>query len=334
MPQLACCLLEIDLSTNQVAVDDTSIYTYAGILIAQLVSRAIDGDDRRRAKTMLISGAGNQQAAADEELARKNAAVATSRQWSAQTESRIVRVSRVFGGKDRHSKVKTVKGLRDRRVRLSVPTAIQLYDLQDRLGLNQPSKVVDWLLNAASHEIDKLPPLQFPPQDHHHLMVGHLAPPMPLVHEEKFVGHHHIAAAAALASGGGAKVGQGGDVDMDGSGAAGHHMERFPAGGYHRFMGLNNAFGMVSSSMAPYSNYTGEAWNNSSVHDGTAGSPQVAAAAAAHHHLQFPSLLSLAPGPHQLVFYSSEADQQFQVDNLGSQSLSLSSARAYHDQAS
>ena len=269
----------------------------------------------------------NLQQAADEELARKNAAVATSRQWSAQTESRIVRVSRVFGGKDRHSKVKTVKGLRDRRVRLSVPTAIQLYDLQDRLGLNQPSKVVDWLLNAARHEIDKLPPLQFPPQD---LMVGHLAPPMPLVHEEKLA---HITAAAALASDG-AKAGQG-DVDMDGSGAGGHHLVgRFP-GGYHRFMGLNNAFGMVSSAMAPYNSYTGEAWNNSSgVHDSGASSPQVAAAAAAHHS-PFPSLLSLAPGPHQLVFYSSEADQQFQVDNnLGSQSLSLSSARAYHDQAS
>uniref|UniRef100_A0A0A9B7Y0 TCP domain-containing protein n=1 Tax=Arundo donax TaxID=35708 RepID=A0A0A9B7Y0_ARUDO len=263
----------------------------------------------------MISGSNRQPA--DEELARKHAVVATSRQWSAQTESRIVRVSRVFGGKDRHSKVKTIKGLRDRRVRLSVPTAIQLYDLQDRLGLNQPSKVVDWLLNAARHEIDKLPPLQFPPQDH--LMAGHLPSAMPLVHEEKF---SHIAAAAALASDG-AKAGQG---DVDGNGA-----HRFP-GGYHRFMGPNNPLGMVSSAMAPYNNYTGESWNNSSVHDSGAGSPHVAAAAAAAHHSQFPSLLSLAPGPHQLVFYSSEPDQQFQVDNLGSQSLSLSSARAFHDQ--
>lgn len=73
-----------------------------------------------------------------------------------------MRVSRAFGGKDRHSKVCTVRGLRDRRVRLSVPTAIQLYDLQERLGLNQPSKVVDWLLNVAKHEIDELPPLRFP----------------------------------------------------------------------------------------------------------------------------------------------------------------------------
>lgn len=91
--------------------------------------------------------------------------------WSRLRDPRIVRVSRALGGKDRHSKVCTVRGLRDRRIRLSVPTAIQLYDLQDRLGLNQPSKVVDWLLNVAKKEIDKLPPLQIPPGsfilDHH-----------------------------------------------------------------------------------------------------------------------------------------------------------------------
>ncbi|KAJ1687052.1 hypothetical protein LUZ63_018442 [Rhynchospora breviuscula] len=83
--------------------------------------------------------------------------------WSGLKNPRIVRVSRAFGGKDRHSKVTTVRGLRDRRVRLSVQTAIQLYDLQDKLGFSQPSKVVDWLINAAQHEIDKLPPLQIPP---------------------------------------------------------------------------------------------------------------------------------------------------------------------------
>ncbi|KAK9267021.1 hypothetical protein L1049_025290 [Liquidambar formosana] len=86
----------------------------------------------------------------------------SSRQWSGFRNPRIVRVSRSFGGKDRHSKVRTIRGLRDRRIRLSVPTAIQLYDLQDRLGLSQPSKVVDWLLDAAKLDIDKLPPLQMP----------------------------------------------------------------------------------------------------------------------------------------------------------------------------
>ncbi|KAL5217322.1 hypothetical protein ABZP36_018006 [Zizania latifolia] len=74
------------------------------------------------------------------------------------TASRIYRV-RATGGKDRHSKVYTAKGIRDRRVRLSVATAIQFYDLQDRLGYDQPSKAIEWLINAASPAIDKLPSL-------------------------------------------------------------------------------------------------------------------------------------------------------------------------------
>ncbi|KAF5736344.1 transcription factor TCP2-like [Tripterygium wilfordii] len=73
--------------------------------------------------------------------------------------SRIIRVSRASGGKDRHSKVWTSKGPRDRRVRLSVSTAIQFYDLQDRLGYDQPSKAVEWLIKAAADSINELPSL-------------------------------------------------------------------------------------------------------------------------------------------------------------------------------
>ncbi|KAL2343393.1 hypothetical protein Fmac_004678 [Flemingia macrophylla] len=73
--------------------------------------------------------------------------------------SRIIRVSRASGGKDRHSKVMTSKGLRDRRVRLSVTTAIQFYDLQDRLGYDQPSKAVEWLIKSAADAIAELPSL-------------------------------------------------------------------------------------------------------------------------------------------------------------------------------
>ncbi|KAF6167446.1 hypothetical protein GIB67_031647 [Kingdonia uniflora] len=73
--------------------------------------------------------------------------------------SRIFRVSRASGGKDRHSKVLTAKGPRDRRVRLSVSTAIQFYDIQDRLGFDQPSKAIEWLIKAAAESITELPPL-------------------------------------------------------------------------------------------------------------------------------------------------------------------------------
>ena len=73
---------------------------------------------------------------------------------------RTCRVARAAaGGKDRHSKVVTARGLRDRRVRLSVPTAIQFYDIQDRLGVDQPSKAIEWLIRAAAGAIDELPSL-------------------------------------------------------------------------------------------------------------------------------------------------------------------------------
>ncbi|KAK7319122.1 hypothetical protein RJT34_03836 [Clitoria ternatea] len=83
----------------------------------------------------------------------------TNRFHSWHHSSRIIRVSRASGGKDRHSKVMTSKGLRDRRVRLSVNTAIQFYDLQDRLGYDQPSKAVEWLIKSAADAIEELPSL-------------------------------------------------------------------------------------------------------------------------------------------------------------------------------
>jgi len=69
--------------------------------------------------------------------------------------SKALRV-RSSTAKDRHSKVNTAKGLRDRRMRLSVSTAIQFYNLQDKLGLDQPSKALDWLMSKAKSAIDEL----------------------------------------------------------------------------------------------------------------------------------------------------------------------------------
>ncbi|KAL4341648.1 hypothetical protein GQ457_08G006770 [Hibiscus cannabinus] len=65
-------------------------------------------------------------------------------------------IVRSTGRKDRHSKVCTAKGPRDRRVRLSAHTAIQFYDVQDRLGYDRPSKAVDWLIRKAKSAIDEL----------------------------------------------------------------------------------------------------------------------------------------------------------------------------------
>ncbi|XAR59212.1 hypothetical protein NMG60_11014921 [Bertholletia excelsa] len=66
------------------------------------------------------------------------------------------RVVRSTGRKDRHSKVSTAKGPRDRRVRLSAATAIRFYDVQERLGCGRPSEAIDWLMKEAKAAIDAL----------------------------------------------------------------------------------------------------------------------------------------------------------------------------------
>ncbi|KAK4253200.1 hypothetical protein QN277_010794 [Acacia crassicarpa] len=64
-------------------------------------------------------------------------------------------IVRSIGCKDRHSKVCTAEGPRDQRVRLSTHIAIQFYNVQDRLGYDRPSKVVNWLITNAEATIDK-----------------------------------------------------------------------------------------------------------------------------------------------------------------------------------
>ncbi|KAF3599925.1 hypothetical protein F2Q69_00037987 [Brassica cretica] len=57
---------------------------------------------------------------------------------------------------DRHSKIKTAKGTRDRRMRLSLNVAKELFGLQDMLGFDKASKTVEWLLTQAKPEIIKI----------------------------------------------------------------------------------------------------------------------------------------------------------------------------------
>ncbi|KAG9158585.1 hypothetical protein Leryth_022347 [Lithospermum erythrorhizon] len=66
------------------------------------------------------------------------------------------RLVRPLGRKDKHSKVCTARGTRDRRLRLSPNTAIQFYDVQDRLGYDRPSKAIDWLMKEAKAAIEAI----------------------------------------------------------------------------------------------------------------------------------------------------------------------------------
>nr|UDM55028.1 TCP transcription factor 15 [Rorippa aquatica] len=95
--------------------------------------------------------------------------------------------------KDGHSKVCTAKGPRDRRVRLSAPTAIQFYDVQDRLGFDRPSNAVDWLIKKAKSAIDELPPWN--PSDTLRYAKSRktktLISPQLQPHEETEHHHHH-----------------------------------------------------------------------------------------------------------------------------------------------
>ncbi|KAK6919152.1 Transcription factor TCP subgroup [Dillenia turbinata] len=101
-------------------------------------------------------------------------------------------IVRSTGRKDRHSKVYTAKGPRDRRVRLSAYTAIQFYDVQDRLGCDRPSKALDWLIKKAKPAIDKLaerPPWN-PSSDLNGIAVAEHLAENPSG-DSSFVNHHH-----------------------------------------------------------------------------------------------------------------------------------------------
>nr|GMC97173.1 Cyc1D protein [Ipomoea batatas] len=58
--------------------------------------------------------------------------------------------------KDRHTKILTAQGPRDRRVRLSICSARKFFDLQDTLGFDKPSKTLNWLFAQSKLAIEEL----------------------------------------------------------------------------------------------------------------------------------------------------------------------------------
>ncbi|KAL1564919.1 transcription factor TCP2-like [Salvia divinorum] len=60
------------------------------------------------------------------------------------------------GKKDRHSKICTAQGIRDRRMRLSLQVARKFFDLQDMLGYDKASKTIEWLLSKSKKAMKEL----------------------------------------------------------------------------------------------------------------------------------------------------------------------------------
>ncbi|MED6171711.1 hypothetical protein PIB30_043346 [Stylosanthes scabra] len=60
------------------------------------------------------------------------------------------------GKKDRHSKIYTSQGLRDRRVRLSSEIARKFFDLQDMLEYDKASNTLQWLFTKSENAIRDL----------------------------------------------------------------------------------------------------------------------------------------------------------------------------------
>ncbi|XP_042012363.1 transcription factor CYCLOIDEA-like [Salvia splendens] len=58
--------------------------------------------------------------------------------------------------KDMHNKINTARGPRDRRMRLSLDIGRRFFDLQDLLGFDKASKIVDWLIRSSSSAIHDL----------------------------------------------------------------------------------------------------------------------------------------------------------------------------------
>lgn len=69
---------------------------------------------------------------------------------------RISKNNKRSSNKDRHSKINTARGPRDRRMRLSLDAARKFFHLQDLLGFDKASKTVEWLLNKSKPAIEEL----------------------------------------------------------------------------------------------------------------------------------------------------------------------------------
>ncbi|KAK4414223.1 Transcription factor CYCLOIDEA [Sesamum alatum] len=90
------------------------------------------------------------------ENAPKEAAAGNGKACSIPAVDHQVFVRKRSSKKDRHSKINTARGPRDRRMRLSLDVARKFFDLQDMLGFDKASRTVDWLLKNSRDAIREL----------------------------------------------------------------------------------------------------------------------------------------------------------------------------------
>ncbi|KAI7738817.1 hypothetical protein M8C21_006264 [Ambrosia artemisiifolia] len=72
------------------------------------------------------------------------------------SKTKRARKKRSAGKTDRHSKIHTAQGLRDRRMRLSLHIARKFFGLQDMLGFDKASKTIEWLFCQSKKAIDEV----------------------------------------------------------------------------------------------------------------------------------------------------------------------------------
>ncbi|KAE8694230.1 TCP family transcription factor, putative isoform 2 [Hibiscus syriacus] len=72
------------------------------------------------------------------------------------TDHRLQQMPRRGSKTDRHSKINTANGPRDRRMRLSLDVAREFFGLQDMLGYDKASRTIEWLLIQSKPQIQKL----------------------------------------------------------------------------------------------------------------------------------------------------------------------------------
>ncbi|XVF42992.1 hypothetical protein PTKIN_Ptkin02bG0004400 [Pterospermum kingtungense] len=87
---------------------------------------------------------------------KKKVSITTNRKRSSNNGAKQGTPRKRTGKKDRHSKIYTAHGPRDRRMRLSLQIARKFFDLQDMLGFDKASKTIEWLFSKSKAAIKEL----------------------------------------------------------------------------------------------------------------------------------------------------------------------------------